>query len=179
MNCPHAAAHAATPDGGTVVIDPMVQDLDGETARLREAGRLARIELLGVPAWTITRHADARQLLVDPRLVKDLDAWGLWQSGEVTHAWPLIGMIDAGRSMFTVDGAEHRRLRTKTSQALTPAGWRPSGPTSRSSPRNCWTRSRTAAGTGPSSTSKRCSRSRCRCGSSACSWAWTPPRTPC
>ncbi|MGW0666744.1 cytochrome P450 family protein [Streptomyces sp. NPDC002746] len=120
MNCPHAAAHATVPDGGTVVIDPMVQDLDGETARLREAGRLARIELLGVPAWTITRHADARQLLVDPRLVKDLDAWGLWQSGEVTHAWPLIGMIDAGRSMFTVDGAEHRRLRTKTSQALTP-----------------------------------------------------------
>ncbi|MFF3258275.1 cytochrome P450 [Streptomyces sp. NPDC002932] len=120
MNCPHAAAHAAAPDGAAVVIDPMVQDLDGETARLREAGRLARIELLGVPAWTITRHADARQLLVDPRLVKDLDAWGLWQSGEVTHAWPLIGMIDAGRSMFTVDGAEHRRLRTKTSQALTP-----------------------------------------------------------
>ncbi|MFF1919720.1 cytochrome P450 [Streptomyces sp. NPDC058221] len=120
MNCPHAAARAAAPDAGTVVIDPMVQDLDGETERLRGAGRLARIELLGVPAWTITRHADARQLLVDPRLVKDLDAWGLWQSGEVTHAWPLIGMVDAGRSMFTVDGAEHRRLRTKTSQALTP-----------------------------------------------------------
>lgn len=119
MNCPHAAATAAH-DGGTVVIDPMVQDLDGETARLREAGPLARIELLGVPAWTLTRHADARRLLVDPRLVKDLDAWGLWQSGEVTHAWPLIGMIDAGRSMFTVDGDEHRRLRTKTSQALTP-----------------------------------------------------------
>ncbi|WP_405406503.1 cytochrome P450 [Streptomyces sp. NBC_01104] len=125
MNCPHAAAQeaaqAAAQDGGTVVvIDPMVQDLDGETARLRDAGPLARIELLGVPAWTLTRHADARKLLVDPRLVKDLDAWSLWQSGEVTHAWPLIGMIDAGRSMFTVDGAEHRRLRTKTSQALTP-----------------------------------------------------------
>ncbi|MFJ4858288.1 cytochrome P450 [Streptomyces sp. NPDC088730] len=120
MNCPHAAAHAAAPDGGTVVIDPMVQDLDGETARLREAGRLARIELLGVPARAVTRYADARQLLIDPRLVKDLEAWALWQSGEVTHAWPLIGMIDAGRSMFTVDGAEHRRLRTKTSQALTP-----------------------------------------------------------
>ncbi|MEU8699109.1 cytochrome P450 [Streptomyces sp. NPDC048680] len=98
----------------------MVQDLDGETARLRDAGRIARIDLLGVPARTITRYADARELLVDPRLVKDIDAWGLWQSGEVTRAWPLIGMIDAGRSMFTVDGAEHRRLRTKTSQALTP-----------------------------------------------------------
>ncbi|MFJ6465433.1 cytochrome P450 [Streptomyces sp. NPDC091387] len=120
MTCPHAAAHTAAPDRGTVVIDPMVQDLDGETARLRDAGRLARIDLLGIPAWTITRYADARELLVDPRLVKDIDAWGLWQSGEVTREWPLIGMIDAGRSMFTVDGAEHRRLRTKTSQALTP-----------------------------------------------------------
>ncbi|MDV9192234.1 cytochrome P450 [Streptomyces sp. SR27] len=117
MNCPHASAAQG---GGTVAIDPMVQDLDGETARLRDAGPLARIDLLGVPAWAVTRHADARRLLVDPRLVKDLDAWGLWRSGEVTHAWPLIGMIDAGRSMFTVDGAEHRRLRTKTSQALTP-----------------------------------------------------------
>ncbi|MFE7468964.1 cytochrome P450 [Streptomyces sp. NPDC057499] len=114
MNCPHATAT------GTVVVDPLVQDLDGETARLRDAGPLARIELLGVPALAVTRHALARQLLVDPRLVKDLDAWGLWQRGEVTHAWPLIGMIDAGRSMFTADGAEHRRLRAKTSQALTP-----------------------------------------------------------
>lgn len=110
MNCPYA----------TVVIDPMVQDLDGETRTLRDSAPLARIELLGVPAWTVTRHAEARQLLVDTRLVKDLDAWGLWRSGEVTHAWPLIGMIDAGRSMFTVDGEQHRRLRTKTSQALTP-----------------------------------------------------------
>ncbi|MDX3055931.1 cytochrome P450 [Streptomyces sp. NE06-03E] len=98
----------------------MVQDLDGETRTLRDSAPLARIELLGVPAWTVTRHAEARQLLVDTRLVKDLDAWGLWRSGEVTHAWPLIGMIDAGRSMFTVDGEQHRRLRTKTSQALTP-----------------------------------------------------------
>ncbi|RAS28925.1 cytochrome P450 [Streptomyces avidinii] len=110
MKCPYA----------TVVIDPMVQDLDGETEQLRASVPLARIELLGVPAWTVTRHAEARQLLLDTRLVKDLDAWELWQRGEVTHAWPLIGMIDAGRSMFTVDGEEHRRLRTKTSQALTP-----------------------------------------------------------
>ncbi|MFD5041207.1 cytochrome P450 [Streptomyces sp. NPDC058377] len=98
----------------------MVQDLDGETRTLRDSAPLARIELLGVPAWTVTRHAEARQLLLDTRLVKDLDAWGLWRGGEVTHAWPLIGMIDAGRSMFTVDGEQHRRLRTKTSQALTP-----------------------------------------------------------
>ncbi|MEW2188956.1 cytochrome P450 family protein [Streptomyces microflavus] len=120
MNCPHTGAAQTDRGAGTITIDPMVQDLDGETARLRDAGVLARIELLGVPAWTVTQHAEARQLLVDPRLVKDIDAWGLWRSGVVTRDWPLIGMIDAGRSMFTVDGAEHRRLRTKTSQALTP-----------------------------------------------------------
>ncbi|XUZ28617.1 cytochrome P450 family protein [Streptomyces sp. RMIT01] len=120
MNCPHAETDRAGRDAEVITIDPMVQDLDGETLRLRDAGVLARIDLLGVPAWAVTRHAEARQLLVDPRLVKDVDAWGAWRSGAVTRAWPLIGMIDAGRSMFTVDGAEHRRLRTKTSQALTP-----------------------------------------------------------
>ncbi|MFF8410331.1 cytochrome P450 family protein [Streptomyces omiyaensis] len=120
MTCPHAAAQAAAAQAAPVVIDPMVRDLAGETARIAAAGPLARIDLLGVPAWAVTRHADARRLLVDPRLVKDLNAWDLWTGGTVTRAWPLIGMIDAGRSMFTVDGEEHRRLRAKTSQALTP-----------------------------------------------------------
>ncbi|MVU83338.1 cytochrome P450 [Nocardia sp. ET3-3] len=98
----------------------MVGDLAGETARLRAAGAITRIELLGVPAWTVTDHTVARQLLTDTRLIKDIDAWKLWTDGVVTRQWPLIGMIDAGRSMFTVDGPEHRRLRIKTTQALTP-----------------------------------------------------------
>ncbi|WP_327141408.1 cytochrome P450 family protein [Nocardia sp. NBC_01327] len=102
-----------------MAIDPMVGDLAGETATLRAAGPLTRIELLGAPAWTVTDHSLARQLLTDARLVKDINAWGLWTSGVVTRQWPLIGMIDAGRSMFTVDGSEHRRLRIKTTQALT------------------------------------------------------------
>ncbi|SUA79873.1 Cytochrome P450 107B1 [Nocardia otitidiscaviarum] len=103
-----------------IAIDPMIGDLAGETDRLRAAGPLARIDLLGATAWTVTDHSVARQLLVDSRLVKDINAWGLWNSGVVTRQWPLIGMIDAGRSMFTVDGAEHRRLRIKTTQALSP-----------------------------------------------------------
>ncbi|GAB3651646.1 cytochrome P450 [Streptomyces sparsus] len=106
--------------GDPVAIDPMVSDLAGETRRLRDAGPLVRIDLLGATAWSVTRHADARRLLTDPRLVKDINRWTLWQTGEITREWPLIGMIDAGRSMFTVDGAEHRRLRTKTAQAITP-----------------------------------------------------------
>ncbi|MBU3061849.1 cytochrome P450 [Nocardia sp. NEAU-G5] len=103
-----------------IAIDPMMSDLAGETARVRAEGPVARIDLLGVPAWSITDHQIARQLLVDPRLVKDINAWSLYASGTVTREWPLIGMVDAGRSMFTVDGAEHRRLRIKTTQALTP-----------------------------------------------------------
>jgi 2-hydroxy-5-methyl-1-naphthoate 7-hydroxylase len=114
----------ATPEtaasGCPLAIDPMVGDLDGETRRLREEGPVTRLELLGVPAWTITHHAEARRLLTDQRLVKDINRWSLYRTGKVTHEWPLIGMIDAGRSMFTVDGAEHRRLRTKTAQAVTP-----------------------------------------------------------
>ncbi|WP_377274358.1 cytochrome P450 [Peterkaempfera sp. SMS 1(5)a] len=106
--------------GDTLVIDPLVRDLAGETERLRAGAPITRIELLGAPAWTVTRHAEARQLLTDPRLVKDINSWRLWQTGEVTREWPLIGMIDSGRSMFTVDGAEHRRLRAKTAQAVTP-----------------------------------------------------------
>lgn len=123
MSLPTALASPTEPtDRGEcpIVIDPMVRNLDEETRRLRAAGALTRIELLGVPAWSVTRHAAAKRLLTDRRLVKDVNRWTLWRTGEVTHEWPLIGMIDAGRSMFTVDGAEHRRLRTKTAQAITP-----------------------------------------------------------
>ncbi|WP_306189297.1 cytochrome P450 [Streptomyces sp. MK5] len=128
MNSPHTAAEHAGDQaaggcpfsGDALVIDPLVRDLAGETRQLRAAGPLTRIDLLGARAWTVTRHAEARQLLTDPRLVKDIDVWRLWQTGEVTREWPLIGMIDTGRSMFTADGPEHRRLRTKTAQAVTP-----------------------------------------------------------
>ncbi|UNZ19848.1 cytochrome P450 [Streptomyces sp. 891-h] len=103
-----------------IVIDPLVGGLAEETEALRTAGPLARIDLMGAPAWTVTTHAEARKLLTDTRLVKDISRWTLWRSGEIDESWPLIGMVDAGRSMFTVDGAEHRRLRVKTAQALTP-----------------------------------------------------------
>ncbi|MFD6395262.1 cytochrome P450 [Nocardia sp. NPDC060249] len=98
----------------------MVGDLNGETARLRALGPITRIDLLGVPAWTVTDHAVARQLTTDTRLVKDINAWSLYADGVVTNQWPLIGMVLVDRSMFSVDGAEHRRLRLKTAQALAP-----------------------------------------------------------
>ncbi|MFD0149311.1 cytochrome P450 family protein [Streptomyces sp. NPDC055721] len=118
MSCPYD--HTAAPGADVIVLDPFVADLDAESARLREAGPLARVVLPGgVPCWSVTRHAEARKLLTDARLVKDIDVWGAWQRGEIPMDWPLIGLANPGKSMLTVDGDEHRRLRTLVAQALT------------------------------------------------------------
>ncbi|MEU9982351.1 cytochrome P450 [Streptomyces sp. NPDC050856] len=107
--------------GTPIVLDPFVTDLDGESAALRAAGPLARVELPGgVPAWAVTHHAEARELLTDRRLVKDIEVWGAWRRGEIPADWPLIGLANPGRSMLTVDGEDHRRLRALVAQALTP-----------------------------------------------------------
>ncbi|MFJ4692934.1 cytochrome P450 [Streptomyces sp. NPDC088766] len=104
-----------------IALDPFVTDLDAESAALRAAGPLAAVELPGgVPVWAVTRHAEAKRLLTDPRIVKDINVWGAWQRGEIAPDWPLIGLANPGRSMLTVDGADHRRLRTLVAQALTP-----------------------------------------------------------
>jgi len=91
-----------------------VRDLAGEGARPRDAGPIAQVELPGgVPVWAATRHAEARKLLTDSRLVKDISTWGAWQRGEIPRTWSMIGLADSGPSMLTFDGSEHRRLRNK------------------------------------------------------------------
>lgn len=103
-----------------IVLDPFVADLDAESAALRAAGPLVQVVLPGdVGVYAVTHHAEARKLLTDPRIVKDINVWGAWQRGEIPLDWPLIGLANPGRSMLTVDGEEHRRLRTLVAQALT------------------------------------------------------------
>jgi cytochrome P450 len=46
--------------------------------------------------------------------------WGAWRRGEIPPDWPLIGLANPGRSMLTVDGEDHRRMRALVAQALTP-----------------------------------------------------------
>ncbi|MBU3065145.1 cytochrome P450 [Nocardia sp. NEAU-G5] len=105
---------------GRLVLDPLVGDFEAENGRLRAAGPLVAVELPGgIPAWAVTRDAEARRLLTDSRLVKDVNVWALWQRGQISSEWPLIGVVNHGRSMFTVDGADHRRLRRPAAEAFT------------------------------------------------------------
>ncbi|MDX3355890.1 cytochrome P450 [Streptomyces sp. ME01-24h] len=117
MKCPVTGHEAASP----IVLDPLVGDLVAESAALREAGPLAAVVLPGgVPVWAVTHHAEARALLTDPRLVKDIAHWDAFNRGEIPADWALIGLANPGRSMLTVDGADHRRMRSLVAQALTP-----------------------------------------------------------
>lgn len=104
-----------------IVLDPFARDSAGEGALLRAAGPVTAVELPGgVQAWAVTRHAAARALLTDQRLVKDAAHWAAYQRGEVPRSWPLIGLAVPGPSMVTTDGDEHRRLRALVAQAFTP-----------------------------------------------------------
>lgn len=104
-----------------VVLDPSARDVEAENARLFAAGPLTQVVLPGgVPAWAVTRHAEALRLLTDPGIVKDVRAWDLWRAGGVPDDWPLMGLIVHRRSMGTADGAEHRRLRQYVARAMAP-----------------------------------------------------------
>ncbi|MFJ2192654.1 cytochrome P450 [Kitasatospora sp. NPDC087861] len=104
-----------------IALDPLARDSAAEGALLRAAGPVVPVELPGgVAAWAVTRHAEARDLLTDVRLVKDAAHWAAYQRGEVPKTWPLIGLAVPGPSMVTTDGAEHRRLRALVAQAFTP-----------------------------------------------------------
>ncbi|MFI5807263.1 cytochrome P450 [Streptomyces sp. NPDC051561] len=119
MTCPVTGAGGPA-SAEPIALDPFVTDLIGEGARLREAGPLARVVLPGgVACYAVTHHTEARALLTDSRLVKDIEQWSTWQRGEIAMDWPLIGLVNPGRSMLTVDGPEHRRLRLLVAQALT------------------------------------------------------------
>ncbi|MFJ9951977.1 cytochrome P450 [Kitasatospora sp. NPDC091207] len=104
-----------------IALDPLARDNAAEGALLRAAGPAVAVELPGgVAAWAVTRHAAARDLLTDARLVKDAAHWAAYQRGDVPRTWPLIGLAVPGPSMVTTDGARHRRLRTLVAQAFTP-----------------------------------------------------------
>ena len=77
----------------------------------------------GTPVWLVSRHADVRQVLTDPRLNRSQ----LFAPG----APPLSlspGILDDPDVLLNLDGSEHQRLRRTVQRAFTPraiARWRP------------------------------------------------------
>ncbi|WP_131786238.1 cytochrome P450 family protein [Protofrankia symbiont of Coriaria ruscifolia] len=84
-------------------------------ARLRENSPVCRVQTPRFETWLVTRYADARAVLSDPRLSKDIDRAGdlyLQVFGEKSVA--------LNRNMLNADPPEHTRLRRLVSQAFTP-----------------------------------------------------------
>ncbi|MFI0739974.1 cytochrome P450 [Streptomyces sp. NPDC021100] len=109
-----------TDDRPSFRLDVTGADLHEEVRRLRDTGPVVRVELPdGIPAWVVTRHRLLRELLTDPRVVKDPVNWTLLRDGSVPEGWPLINFV-APAGMVTADGDDHRRLRTLVTQAFTP-----------------------------------------------------------
>ena len=83
-------------------------------ARMREERPISQVRLPnGVPVWMVTRHADARAALGDPRLSTRIGA------PLVAEALPPEIRAGMGTHMLRVDGADHTRLRRLVSSVFT------------------------------------------------------------
>ncbi|MEV4625757.1 cytochrome P450 [Micromonospora sp. NPDC049523] len=102
------------------VLDPEGADTHGETARLREQGPIARVELPdGVLAWSVHGYEVAKQIMGDERFSKNPRRnWPAYINGEISDGWPLITWV-AMDTMATQDGVDHARLRKLLLKAFT------------------------------------------------------------
>ncbi|AUG75117.1 Cytochrome P450 [Kitasatospora sp. MMS16-BH015] len=77
----------------------------------------------GTPVWVVTRHADVRQALTDPRL----DRASLYAPG-APPVTVIPNILDAPDTLLNIDGPEHQALRRTVQRAFTPRAierWRP------------------------------------------------------
>jgi cytochrome P450 len=94
------------------------QDPYSLQARLREEGPVVQVQMPeGYPAWLITRYADVRAALADPRLSKD------WRKfvpprAEGNGADSIDEMM--GVHMLNMDPPDHERQRRLVTKAFTP-----------------------------------------------------------
>jgi len=95
--------------------DSYYQDPLGLFARLRESRPVAPVRMPGYGrAWIVTRYADVRTVLTDPRLAKDVRRWpggGRSRPGEATGVYA---------HMLHADPPGHTRLRRLVQKAFAP-----------------------------------------------------------
>jgi cytochrome P450 len=95
--------------------DSYYQDPLGLFARLRESRPVAPVRMPGYGrAWIVTRYADVRTVLTDPRLAKDVRRWpggGRSRPSEATGVYA---------HMLHADPPDHTRLRRLVQKAFAP-----------------------------------------------------------
>jgi cytochrome P450 len=95
--------------------DSYYQDPLGFFARLRESRPVAPVDMPAYGrAWVVTRHADVRTVLTDPRLAKDVHRWpggGRSRPSEATGVYA---------HMLHADPPDHTRQRRLVQKAFTP-----------------------------------------------------------
>ncbi|MER6999332.1 cytochrome P450 [Streptomyces sp. NPDC000410] len=98
------------------VLDPAGADRHTEHRLLRAQGVAARVDILGVQAWSITDPTLLKELLTSPDVSKD--ARRHWPEFDaVVPTWPLALWV-AVNNMFTAFGKDHRRLRRMVAPAF-------------------------------------------------------------
>ncbi|WP_306322055.1 MULTISPECIES: cytochrome P450 [unclassified Streptomyces] len=99
-----------------IVLDPTGSDSHKEDAELRAHGSAVLVDVLGVPATSITDPVLLKSLLRGREVSKDARAhWPDFQ--DAIQTWPLALWI-AVENMFTAYGADHTRLRRMIAPAF-------------------------------------------------------------
>jgi cytochrome P450 len=96
--------------------DGFVQNPYAVYQRLRAEGPVSRVVMPGGhPVWVITRYAEARAALADPRLIKDWRT--LWPGDAAAELDDGFAALDT--HMLSTDPPDHDRLRRLVTKAFT------------------------------------------------------------
>jgi cytochrome P450 len=110
-----------SPDGPELFTWEFATDPYPAYAWLREHAPVRRTELpSGVSAWLVTRYADAREALADPRLSKNPVHHAAESGAKGRTGIPGERSADLMTHLLNIDPPDHTRLRRLVSKAFTP-----------------------------------------------------------